>query len=84
MNSKFNWEALETEWFVDQKNNMMLLQNPNWNLDGENGKMDSIERTFEAFFCYNDLRFLDGIESCWKKIERKGIKIGRASCRERV
>lgn len=74
LNPKFNWEATETEWFVDQINKMMLGQNPSWKPDGENGKGDAIGRSFIAFFCYNDPRFLDGIEACWEKVERKGIK----------
>lgn len=68
----FNWEATETHWFVDQKYNMMLTQNAFWDPNGENGKGDAIGRTFISYFTYGDERFIQGIESCWKKIERKG------------
>ena len=68
----FNWEATETQWFVDQIYQMMLTQNPNWKPDGENGKGDAIGRSFIAYFVYGDPRFLDGIENCWEKVERKG------------
>jgi len=69
----FNWEATKTQWFVDQDYNMMLSQNPGWMPNGGNGKGDAIGRTFVAFYCYSDDRFLEGIESCWEKIERKGF-----------
>lgn len=67
----FNWEATETEYFVDQEYKMMLTQNPDWKPDGENGKGDSIGRSFIAYFTYGDPRFLEGIEDCWEKVERK-------------
>lgn len=69
---RFNWEATETEYFVDQIYNMMLIQNPGWKPEGENGKGDAIGRNFIAFFTYGDPRFLEGIEDCWEKVERKG------------
>lgn len=68
----FNWEATGTQWFVDQIYKMMLTQNPSWKPDGENGKGDSIGRSFLAYFCYGDERFLEGILDCWEKVERKG------------
>ncbi len=74
MVEKFSWEALDTYWFVDQINKMMLIQNPGWNLEGDNGRGDAIERSFLAFVLYGDPRFLDGIEACWEKVERKGIR----------
>jgi len=74
MASEFNWEATETQWFVDQEYKMMLGQNPGWKPNGENGKGDAIGRNFIAYYCYGDERFLEGIESCWEKVERKGIK----------
>lgn len=70
----FNWEATKTQWFVDQENKMMLTQNPGWKPDGDNGKGDAIGRSFIAYFNYGDPRFLDGIEACWEKVERKGLK----------
>ena len=68
----FKWDAEGTQWFVDQVYKMMLTQNPSWKPDGENGKGDSIGRSFIAYFCYGDPRFLEGIEDCWEKVERKG------------
>ena len=67
----FNWNAIETYWFVDQENKMMLIQNPSWDSNGENGKGDAIGRNMIAFYCYNDYRFIEGIESCWAKVYRK-------------
>ena len=70
--TELNWEATETENFVDQVYKMMLVQNPSWKPDGDNGKGDAIGRAFLAYFIYGDPRFLEGIESCWEKVERKG------------
>lgn len=72
--SEFNWNAKDTQWYVDQENKMMLLKNPDWDVNGDNGKGDAIGRTMEAFFIYGDYRFIEGIESCWVKVENKGIK----------
>jgi len=69
-----NWESTDSEYFVDQENKMMLRKNPAWNPNGEQGKGDSIGRTKDAYFIYRDYRFIEGIESCWVKVERKGIK----------
>jgi len=67
-----NWKATDTQWFVDQENKMMLVQNSSWNPNGDNGKGDAIGRSFMAYFTYGDERFLEGIENCWEKVERKG------------
>jgi len=69
--STFNWEATETQWFVDQVNKMMLGQNPSWKPDGSNGKGDAIGRSKDAFFAYGDRRFVEGVQNCWLKKERK-------------
>jgi hypothetical protein len=71
-NPRFSWEATETAYFVNQETKMMLGQNRPWDPNGNNGKGDSIGRTFLAFFTYGDPRFLNGIESCWERVERKG------------
>jgi len=68
----FNWESEDTYYFVDQENKMMLCKNAVWNPGGDNGKGDAIGRSFLAYFCYGDDRFLEGISNCWKKVERKG------------
>jgi hypothetical protein len=68
----FNWEATDTYYFVDQENKMMLTQNPSWKPDGENGKGDAIGRSFTSYVAYEDERFLEGIEACWERVERKG------------
>lgn len=65
-----NWETTDTQCFVDQKHKMMLIQNPGWALNKDNGKGDSIGRTFISYFNYKDERFLEGIEDCWVKKER--------------
>lgn len=63
-----NWEAIDTYYFVDQNNNMMLRQSHDWN-PNELGEGDSIGRTFISYFNYGDERFLEGIEKCWVKKE---------------
>lgn len=68
----FKWDAEGTQWFADQDNKMMLQKNHNWNPDGENGKGDAIGRSFIAYYTYGDERFLEGIENCWERVERKG------------
>jgi hypothetical protein len=68
----FSWEATETWNFVDQENKMMLVQNPSWDPNGDNGRGDSIGRSFNAYFIYGEPRFLEGIEACWERVERKG------------
>lgn len=67
---KFNWEEKDSYYFVDTENNMMLRQNYAWQPDGDMGKRDAIGRTFRAYFTYGDNRFINGIESCWIRIER--------------
>ena len=67
-NMAFNWEATDTNWFVDQEHKMMMSRNPGWNPDGDNGAGDAIGRTFRAYVTYGgDDRFLEGIENCWEK-----------------
>jgi len=48
---------------------MMLVQNANWNINGDEGKGDSIGRSMVAYFCYNDQNFIQGIKNCWIKID---------------
>lgn len=69
--SQFNWESLKTFWFVNQENKMMLTQNPGWDLNGDNGKGDSIGRSWLSYYTYGDQRFIEGIEKCWVKTPRK-------------
>ena len=38
----FNWEATETQWYVDQENKMMRVQG--------HDPGDSIEESFRAYF----------------------------------
>ena len=68
----FNWESTETNWFVDQEHHMMMEMNPDWDKNGDHGAGDAIGRSFNAYYNYGDERFLEGIENCWEKIERKG------------
>lgn len=63
-----NWDTIESHNFIDQEHNMMLCQS------SDNGIEDSIGRTLDAFFCYGDIRFIEGIQNCWKKII-KSIKL---------
>ena len=71
-NYTFNWDETRSFNFVDGKNKMMLCQNSSWNPSGDNGKGDSIGRTWVAYYTYGDKRFIEGIEDCWVKVERKG------------
>lgn len=66
----YNPDVDYTQWFVDQYN-MMLTQNPSWKPDGDNGRGDSIGRSFIAYFWTGDPRFLDGIANCWVEKRRK-------------
>ena len=52
--SAFKWEATGTHWFVDQVYKMMLTENPSWKPDGQNGKGDSIGRSFISYFTYEE------------------------------
>ena len=70
----FNWDATGTYCYVDQENKMMLVKNASWNKNGDNGKGDSIGRSKDAFYIYNDYRFIEGIEDCWIKVPNKGIR----------
>lgn len=67
----FKWDATETQWFVDQENEMMIVQNSSWNPNGTNGKGDSIGRTKDSWFAYGDDRFVQAVKKCWVKTERK-------------
>jgi hypothetical protein len=64
---RYDSKIKTTYHFVKDK--MMLVQNPNWNINGENGKGDSIGRSMVAYFCYNDQNFIQGIKNCWIKID---------------
>ena len=66
-----NWEVIGTHYFVDQENKMMLNKNFSYDKEGDEGRGDAIGRTFKAYFCYGDPRFLEGIEDCWVKVNRK-------------
>lgn len=71
--STFKWEATGTHWLVDQIHQMMLRESPPWNPD-DYGEGDSIGRSFMAYVTYGDPRFMEGIENCWQRVDRKGIK----------
>ena len=64
-----NWETNETYNYIDQDNYMMLE-----NRGGDSGRGDAIGRNMDAYFCYNDYRFIEGIQRCWTKIN-KPIKL---------
>uniref|UniRef100_UPI0040564B36 hypothetical protein n=1 Tax=Candidatus Electrothrix sp. TaxID=2170559 RepID=UPI0040564B36 len=65
----YNPTAQTTHCFVDIENKMMLVQNHSWNPNGKNGKGDGIGRAKDAYFCYGDPQFIEGVKNCWKKIE---------------
>lgn len=67
--SKFDWDATDTHYFVDQENKMMLSQNYSWNPNGSYGKGDAIGRSKDAFFAYGDRRFIEGVKNCWVKMD---------------
>jgi len=66
---RLDWNATNTLHYVDQENKMMISQNEEWNPTGNNGKGDSIQGSFEAFYTYGDKRFIEGIQNCWVKHE---------------
>ena len=61
-----NWNSTkdETWWWVSDKS--MMLNHT----DVDGGTYDSIERTWMSYYTYEDERFIDGIKSCWTKINR--------------
>lgn len=64
---KFNFKVKYTYHFADEYN-MVLTQNEGWEPDGDNGKGDCIGRNFDAYFCYEDEKFIEGIKNCWFKV----------------
>jgi len=70
----FNFDVKDTYIFSDQYN-MVFCQNPGWDLNGNNGKGDSIGRTAEAYIAYEDQKFIDAVKSCFiYKVDKKGHK----------
>jgi len=51
----------------------MLCKNPEWNVTVAEGRYEAIARSFIAYVCYGDERFIEGIESCWIKKGKKYI-----------
>jgi len=68
--SIFNWNATETEYYVDQVNKMMQSQNYGWNPGGSNGKGDAIGGNLDAWFAYGEPRLVDGVKNCWTKVDK--------------
>lgn len=66
-----DFTATDTVYYVDHQYHMMLQINQLWDSTGDNGKGDSIGRTFEAYYTYSDKRFVTAIKSCWVKINTK-------------
>ena len=66
MKMSLNWNTNKTQNYVDKEHNMMLSQG--------GGHGDSIGRTMDAYFCYEDNRFIEGITKCWEKVN-KPIKL---------
>lgn len=68
----------KTWWYVSDENIMLshYMGNIDYEYDNKNnlwsqGVHDSIEITYEAYQTYKYEPFIDGIKSCWKKIETK-------------
>jgi hypothetical protein len=59
-----NKDIKTTYNFVDE-NGMMMTQNSSWNPEGDHGKGDSIGRTVDAFFAYEDDCFVKGVMDCY-------------------
>lgn len=59
----FNFDS-KTAWWITEKD--MVVFNGNVMHQIDNGKRDSIGRTYDAYFTYKDKRFLDAILSCWE------------------
>lgn len=68
-NMPLNWEIQETYNYVDQAHKLMLSRNPEWTVTVGGGRYEAIARSFIAYVCYGDERFIEGIESCWTKKE---------------
>jgi hypothetical protein len=74
--NSFNRDEKSTLYYIDDETGMVIHQNPSWAPHvGNNGKEDSIGRTFEAMVAgWGDREeFLDSIKKCWVRVERKGF-----------
>jgi hypothetical protein len=67
----YNKRYKKSHWFFDSKNKMILYQNPGWDPDGNNGIGDSIGRFCMGYFTWGNPALIEGIRSCWEKIETK-------------
>jgi hypothetical protein len=71
MNS-FDPTEKDSYFFVDS-HGMMAMQNPAWNPDGNNGKRDSIGRTFMAWFTWQHRPFIEAVKGCFAvRFDKRG------------
>ena len=63
--STYNKEVTSSNNYIDPSTKMMFCKNYNWDTHGDNGKGDSIGRTFEAYYTYKDPGLVDAIMNCW-------------------
>ena len=68
----FNFNATKTYCYADSYD-MVLRRDPYWENNKDGGRADSIGRTFYAYFCYPNNRFIRAIDSCWKRRYRRTI-----------
>ena len=61
----YNPSTTTSYYYVDQLNDMMLRQPHPWAHD-EHGEGDAIGRSFEAYYTWNQFRFVTGIRRCFK------------------
>lgn len=74
MSKGFKWDATlddKVNFYVDEYN-MVLARPRSYAINSDGGAGDSIGRTFTTYVTYGDERLLEGIKSCWEKVERKG------------
>lgn len=63
---KYDRNIKDTYYFIER--DLMLVNTPG---KPDYGKGDSIGRTLNAYFTYEDQQLIEGIKSCWRKIEYK-------------
>jgi len=64
-----NWDTNDTYIYVDKKYKMMIQHHGT-----DSGKGDAIGRNMDAYWVYEDYRFIEGIKDCWVKI-KKSMKL---------
>jgi hypothetical protein len=66
---EYSKEATHTHYYFDKENKMLLYQPAkSWS---RNGQGDAIGRNRKGYFIYKDHELVEGVLSCWEKVETK-------------